>query len=94
MFEKKKESPVNTEKLSPQPKAVKVKKVTTFKPIVKTISELIPKSSRVQKRLEAEKAVLEGRLAVVNNTLKQFAINPELGIALDIILNPLEIDSE
>jgi len=94
MFGDKKEKPVNTQKLSPQPKVVKTKKATTFKPIIKTTSPSIPETSRVEKRLQAEKAVLTGRLAQVENLLQLITETPEIGVGLDIILNPLEIDSE
>jgi hypothetical protein len=64
----------------------------TFKNIVKTTSKYIPITSKYTKRLEAEKALLTGRLVEIENMLKVFEENPEVLKAVELILNPLEIE--
>ena len=55
--------------------------------ITKTASEQIPEKGKPTKLLLAEKEILEGRLAEVNNLLKEFEDTPGLEKATDLMLN-------
>ena len=55
--------------------------------VIKTKSPLLPTIGRVTKLLNAEKALLEGRLAEVNNLLIQLEATPGLDKIVDIMLN-------